>query len=485
VEELNELMQHRREKLKKIIDKKINPYPYKFERTHLSKQILDDFENLEGKETEIAGRIISLRSHGKSTFFHILDGEGKIQVYVKEDEVGKENYEFLALLDLGDFVGIEGKPFKTKTGEITVKAKNLVLLSKSLRPLPEKWHGLQDKELRYRQRYVDLFVNPQVKEVFIKRTMIIAALRRYLDGLGFIEVETPILQPIYGGALARPFKTHHHSLDMDLYLRIADELYLKRLIVGGFEKVYEFCKDFRNEGMDKSHNPEFSMLELYQAYIDYNDVMDLCQDMISQIAQDVLGTKKITYQGNEIDLTPPWKRVSYLDSFKEYAGIDIQGKDENQIRQIVKELNLDTNLEQNREKLLDSIFGSQVQTRLLSPTFVIDYPIEISPLAKHHREKKGLTERFEIFIGTCEIGNAFSELNDPLDQRQRFEQQTKLAKAGDEEAFVLDEGFIRALEYGMPPTGGLGVGIDRLVMILTDSPSIRDVILFPQMRPEK
>lgn len=482
MEEINDLMHQRREKLRKIQEKKINPYPYRFERTHLSKEILDNFEKLQSDEVKVAGRIIAFRSHGKSTFFHILDGAGKIQVYVKEDEIGKDKYEFLNLLDLGDFVGIEGPVFKTRTEEITVRAKELYLLSKSLHPLPEKWHGLQDKELRYRQRYVDLFVNPAVKDVFVKRTKIIGAMRSYLDQSGFIEVETPILQPIYGGASARPFKTHHNTLDMDLYLRIADELYLKRLIVGGFEKVYEFCKDFRNEGMDKTHNPEFTQLELYQAYADYNDIMKLCEDMIFEVTQEVLGTEKINYQGNEIDLSSPWKRISYLDSFKQYAKMDIQGKNENQIRQIVKDLNLNIDAEQNKEELIDAMFGDLVQPNLISPTFVIDYPIEISPLAKKHRDKDGLTERFEIFIAGCELGNAFSELNDPIDQKERFEQQNKLTKSGEQ---VLDEDFIRALEYGMPPTGGLGIGVDRLVMILTDSPSIRDVILFPQMRPEK
>jgi len=482
VEETNDLTQQRLEKLRKIRNKKINPYPYRFERTHLSSEILNSFEKLQSSAVKVAGRMIAFRSHGKSTFLHILDGAGKIQVYIKEDEIGKDEYEFLNLLDLGDFVGIEGQVFKTKTGEVTVRAKSLYLLSKSLHPLPEKWHGLQDKELRYRQRYVDLFANLTIKDVFIKRAKIIGAMRNYLDRLGFVEVETPILQPIYGGASARPFKTHHNTLDMDLYLRIADELYLKRLIVGGFEKVYEFCKDFRNEGMDRTHNPEFTQLELYQAYADYNDIMKLCEDMIFEVAREVLGKEKIDYQGNEIDLSPPWSKISYLDSFKKYAKVDVQGKDENQIRQMAKQLNLNIDTEQNREELIEIIFGDLVQPNLISPTFVIDYPIEISPLAKKHREKDGLTERFEIFIAGYELGNAFSELNDPIDQKQRFEQQNKSTKSGE---WVLDEDFIRALEYGMPPTGGLGIGVDRLVMVLTDSLSIRDVIFFPQMRPEK
>ena len=485
-EELAEFLQHRRDKLKKLKELNINPYPYHFERTHSTKDILDNFESLEKEQKEIksAGRIVSLRKHGKSSFFHIQDGFGKIQVYVKSDEVGNEKFELLDYFDIGDHIGVEGKLFVTKTGEKSIRAKDYMILSKSLRPLPEKWHGLQDKELRYRQRYLDLIVNPKVKETFLIRTKIIQKIRQFLDDSEFVEVETPILQPIYGGASARPFVTHHNVLDMDLYLRIADELYLKRLIIGGFEKVYEFCKDFRNEGMDKNHNPEFSMLELYQAFADYNEIMELYQKMLKYVAQETLGSTKITYQSNEIDLEGEWKKISILDSIKEIGGVDVAGKDEKELKEIAFNLELNLVDGANKWKIIDTLFDNLVQPKLIQPTFITDYPQEISPLAKKHREKEGLTERFELFIGGLELGNAFSELNDPLDQRQRFQQQAKLRDLGDEEAQVLDEDYLKALEYGMPPTGGLGIGIDRVVMLFTDSSSIRDVIFFPQMRPE-
>jgi lysyl-tRNA synthetase class 2 len=398
--------------------------------------------------------------------------------------VGKEKFELLDCFDIGDHIGVEGKVFVTKTGEKTIRAKDFTILSKSLRPLPEKWHGLQDKEIRYRQRYLDLIVSPRVKETFLTRTKIIQKMREFLDDLGFVEVETPILQPIYGGASARPFVTHHNVLDMDLYLRIADELYLKRLIIGGFEKVYEFCKDFRNEGMDKNHNPEFSMLELYQAYADYNEIMELYRKMLIYVTEEIFGSTKFTYQGNEINLGEEWKKIPILDSIKEIGGVDVAEKDEKELREIAENLELNIAEGANKWKIVDTLFDNLVQPKLIQPTFITDYPMEISPLAKKHRKKEGLTERFELFIGGLELGNAFSELNDPLDQRKRFEQQKKLRELGDEEAQVLDEDYLRALEYGMPPTGGLGVGIDRVVMLFTDSSSIRDVIFFPQMRPE-
>jgi lysyl-tRNA synthetase, class II len=485
-EQLSELLLHRREKLKKLKEKNINPYPYKFERTHTSEQILKNFDTLEKEQVEVkaAGRIVSLRSHGKSLFFHILDGEGKIQVYIKSDEIGEEKYHLFEHIDIGDFIGVEGKVFLTKTGEKTIRAKDFVILAKSLRPLPEKWHGLVDKELRYRQRYLDLVCNPPVKEVFLKRTKIIGAIRKFLDDQGFIEVETPILQPIYGGASARPFKTHHNALDISLYLRIADELYLKRLIIGGFEKVYEFCKDFRNEGMDRNHNPEFSMLELYIAYADYNDMMRLEEEMMRHVAKEVLGSEVITYQGQNINLGGEWKQITFLDSIREYAGVEVVDKSEEEIKEIATNLNLSGEGKRSKWEIIDTVFGNLVQPNLFQPTFITDYPLELSPLAKRHREKKGVTERFELFIGGLELGNAFSELNDPLDQKERFEQQQKLRELGDDEAQVLDEDFLKALEYGMPPTGGLGLGIDRLVMLLTDQASIRDVIFFPQMKPE-
>jgi len=484
--EQSDLIRIRREKLAKLKELGINPYPYSFQRTHFSTEIISNFETLSTSEepVKIAGRILTLRGHGKSLFFHCLDDKGKIQVYVKSDVVGPEKYALLDLFDLGDFIGVTGTVFKTKTGEITVRASDFVMLSKSLHPLPEKWHGLQDKELRYRQRYVDLFTTDGVKEVFIKRAKIIKAIRDYLDSHDFIEVETPVLQPLYGGASARPFITHHNALDIDLYLRIADELYLKRLIAGGFEKVYEFCKDFRNEGMDRNHNPEFSMLELYAAFWDYNDVMNLVEEMLNWATRTALGSNVVTYNEQKIDLTPPWKRISLLDAIEEKIGINLLQKSTEEIWNIATNLDLRANLVKNKGKLIEAIFEEKVQPSLIAPTFIIDYPVEMSPLAKRHRSNPLLTERFELFIGAGEIANAFSELNDPLDQRQRFEEQMKLRAIGDEEAQVLDEDYLRAMEYGMPPIGGLGVGIDRLVMLLCDQRSIRDVILFPQMKPE-
>src|SRR5574341_610434 len=487
MEELSELLKIRREKLSKLKEKKINPYPYSFQRTHLSSEIIRNFETLtqNSQNVKIAGRIVAFRFHGKTSFFHLLDNNGKIQVYLKKDDLGEEKFSLLDLFDIGDIVGVSGTVFKTKTGEITVRATDLVMLSKSLRPLPEKWHGLQDKELRYRQRYLDLIATPGVKEIFLKRAKITKAIRNFLDENGFVEVETPILQPIYGGASARPFKTYHNALGTDLYLRIADELYLKRLIVGGMEKVYEFCKDFRNEGMGRNNNPEFTMIELYWAYADYNNVMELTEYMVFAVAKEALGTSSITFQGDKIDLTPPWKRVSLFDSIKEKIGKDLSGKNASEVFEIACDLNLNAKLEKNnRGKLIEAIFEEKVQPGLIQPTFVTDYPLEISPLAKRHRANPNLTERFEAYIHGLEIGNAFSELNDPIDQRERFEEQMKLRALGDEEAQVLDEDFLKALEQGMPPCGGLGIGIDRLTMLLTDCTSIREVILFPQMKPE-
>jgi lysyl-tRNA synthetase class 2 len=485
MEQESDLIRHRKEKLEKLKEKNINPYPYSFVKSHLSSEIIENFDELEGEENEvkIAGRIVALRPHGKTLFAHLKDGAGKIQIYVKQDEVGKEDFKLFSLFDIGDFLGVTGKVFKTKTGEITIRTTEFQILSKSLRPLPEKWHGLQDKELRFRQRYLDLIVNDEVKRIFLFRTELIKALREFLDDLGFVEVETPTLQPLYGGAFARPFVTHHNTLDIDLYLRIADELYLKRLIVGGFEKVYEICKVFRNEGMDRNHNPEFTMLELYQAYADYNDIMQLYESLLNYAVTKVLGSNQFEFEGNQIYLTPPWKRMPMMEAIKEHTGVDLVGKSEEEIRQAAEDLNVKEDLNRPKGKLIEAIFETQVQPKLIQPTFITEYPVEMSPLAKYHREKEGLTERFELFMGGCEMGNAFSELNDPVDQRERFRQQAELAKRGDEEAQVLDEDFIRALEYGMPPTGGLGFGIDRLVMVLTDTHSIREVIFFPQMKP--
>lgn len=495
LEELNEVMRIRRQKLERLKELGINPYPYKFNRTDFSKDILDQLNKYTGKKVSVAGRLMSIREHGKVSFGHVMDLKGKIQIYVRQDEVGESKYEIFNLLDIGDIIGVTGEVFKTRTGEITIKVSQFELLSKNLRPLPitkEKVLGdekivydqFSDKELRYRQRYVDLIVNPEVKNVFITRAKIISSIRTYLDKQGFLEVETPVLQPIYGGASARPFITHHNTLDMDLYLRIADELYLKRLIVGGYEGVYEISKDFRNEGIDRFHNPEFTMMELYVAYQDYNYMMELVEQMISTLAVEVLGEAKITYQGQEIDLTPPWKRIKMFDAILEYTGKDLYGKNLSELRGATEDLNIKTESFWREGKLIDEIFSEKVEPHLIQPTFVMDYPVELSPLAKRHRDDSRLVERFEPFVGGREIGNAFSELNDPIDQRNRFLAQKELIELGDEEAQVLDEDFIRALEYGMPPTTGLGIGIDRLSMLFTDQSSIREVIFFPQMRPE-
>jgi lysyl-tRNA synthetase class 2 len=496
VDELTDLQKIRREKLNQIQELGINPFPTSFDRTHFTNDIIEDFSSYENKSVSIAGRLMAIRKHGKAAFCHIMDSTGKIQAYIRQDHVGEKLYELFSLLDIGDIIGVQGDIFKTRTEEITVLAKDLQLLSKSLRPLPivkEKieegertiYDEFADKEMRYRQRYVDLIVNSEVREVFARRTKIIRTLRTFLEDKDFLEVETPILQPLYGGATARPFKTHHNALDIDLYLRIADELYLKRLIVGGYEGVFEFGKDFRNEGIDRFHNPEFTMMELYVAYQDYYYMMELVESMISFTVNKVLGTFKVVYQGNEIDFTPPWPRRKMNDVLKEYTGYELFGKDKQELSAIAKKLNVQIEPGAEVGKIIDEIFGEFVEPRLIQPTFIIDYPIELSPLAKKHRSEPGIVERFEGYIAGKEICNAFSELNDPIDQRERFEQQLEYARAGDEEAHMMDDDYIRALEYGMPPTAGLGVGIDRLVMILTDAPSIRDVIFFPHMRPEQ
>lgn len=495
LEELNEVMRVRRQKLERLKELGINPYPYKFNRSNLSKFIVDQPNRYIGEEVSVAGRLMSIRGHGKVGFGHVMDSKGKIQIYVRQDEIGQAKYEIFKLLDIGDIIGVKGEIFTTHTGEITVKVSELELLSKSVRPLPIVKEKVQDdekmvydrfvdKELRYRQRYVDLIVNSEVRNVFVTRSKIISAMRNYLDKRGYLEVETPVLQPVYGGASAKPFVTHHNALDLELYLRIADELYLKRLIVGGYEGVYEISKDFRNEGIDRFHNPEFTMMELYIAYQDYHYMMELVEHMVSTLAIEVLGEAKISYQDREIDLTPPWKRVKMFDAIREYTEKDLYGKNLDELRSAAKELGIKTESYWREGKLIDEIFSEKVEPNLIQPTFVMDYPVELSPLAKRHREDPRLVERFEPFVGGREIGNAFSELNDPLDQRERFLAQKKLLDLGEEEAQILDEDFIRALEYGMPPTTGLGIGIDRLVMLFTDQPSIRDVIFFPQMRPE-
>lgn len=484
-------MEERLRKLEELRSLGVDPYPYRYEVDSYAAELHERFREVqdipEGKyNVSIAGRIMTKRDMGRGGFAHIQDSTGRIQIYARQDALGREKYRIYKKLDVGDIIGVKGYVFRTRTGELTVLVQDFQLLCKSLRPLPEKWHGLRDKETRYRQRYLDLIVNPDVREVFIKRTKIIRAIREYLDSRGFLEVETPVLQPIYGGATARPFVTYHNALDMKLYLRISDELYLKRLIVGGFDKVYEIAKDFRNEGMDRFHNPEFTQIEIYQAYADYTDMMRLAEEMIYTVAMRVLGTARITYQGQEIDLTPPWRRISMIEAIEEESGINVMEASEEEMLRVIEEKGGSVKGRPIWGKIVAELFELFVEPKLIHPTFVVDFPVDISPLAKRKRGEGGdrLVERFEIFIGGLELGNAFSELNDPVDQRRRFEEQMRQRELGDEEAHVMDEDFIRALEYGMPPTGGLGIGIDRLVMLLTDSPSIRDVILFPQMRPE-
>ncbi len=484
--DLNQLMKVRREKLEKLKQEGKNPFEItKYIVTHNSKQIAENYEELEGKDVTIAGRMMAKRIMGKASFCHIQDSEGKIQSYVSINDLGEESYKHFKEDDIGDIIAITGFVFKTRTGEISVHAKEVTLLSKSLRPLPEKFHGLKDTDLRYRQRYVDLIVNPEVKDTFKKRTAIIKEIRNILDEKEYTEVETPILNTIAGGATAKPFITHHNSLNMDMYLRIANELYLKRLIVGGFSKVYEMGRMFRNEGMDIKHNPEFTNIELYAAYQDYHDMMDITEEIISKVALKVLGTTKITYQGTEIDLTPAWKRISMIDAIKEITGVDFNeiATDE-QAKKVAEELNIELDpLKLTRGEIINQVFEAKVEETLIQPTFICDYPVEVSPLTKRKPSNPSLTERFELFIGGREYANAYSELNDPIDQYERFKKQVEARDAGDEEANMMDEDFITALEYGMPPTGGLGIGVDRLIMLLTDSASIRDVLLFPTMKP--
>lgn len=484
--DLNEQMQVRIEKMRALQEAGTNPFGTKYERTAYSSDILNGFTELEGKDVIIAGRILSKRDMGKAAFAHIQDFYGRIQVYIRLNDVGQESFDMFTRLDIGDIVGIKGYVFRTQKGEITVGVKELTLLTKSLRPLPEKWHGLKDVELRYRQRYLDLVVNPDVKNTFILRSRIIQAMRRYLDDKGFLEVETPTMHAIAGGASARPFITHHNALDIDLFMRIALELHLKRLIIGGIEKVYEIGRVFRNEGISTKHNPEFTMMELYEAYADYHDMMDLTESMIADIALQVLGKQSITYQGQEIDLTPPWTRITMVDAVKRYTGVDFsQIKSHEEARNAAKAIGVATSADATMGTVLNEIFENRVEEQLIQPTFIIDYPIEISPLAKRKENDPDFTYRFELFIVAREHANAFSELNDPLDQRERFLKQMEQRAKGDEEAQMMDEDYVRALEVGMPPAGGLGIGIDRLVMLLTDSPSIRDVILFPTLRPRE
>ncbi|MCX7715625.1 MAG: lysine--tRNA ligase [Clostridia bacterium] len=482
---LSELLQIRRDKLAELQANNMDPFKItKYNRTHTSKQIKDLYAQLEGTHVSVAGRIMSKRGMGKVGFCHIADVDGQIQLFVKKDVLGEDAYALFKKYDIGDIVGAEGEVFTTQMGEISIKVEKLTLLSKSLLPLPEKFHGLTDTDLRYRQRYVDLIMNENVKNTFILRSKIIRSIRSYLDNLGFLEVDTPMLNTIPGGASARPFITHHNTLNIEMYLRIATELHLKRLIVGGFEKVYEMGRIFRNEGMDIRHNPEFTTIEIYQAYADYHDIMDLTENLIRHVAQEVLGSLKINYQGVEIDLSR-FERITMIDAIKKYAGIDFNEiKTDEEAQSAAKSLNIEFDkAKSSRGDIINLIFEEKVEGQLVQPTFITDYPVEVSPLAKRKPDAPELTERFELFITSREIGNAFSELNDPIDQRARFKRQVEMRNAGDEEANMMDEDFLTALEYGMPPTGGLGIGIDRLVMLLTDSYSIRDVLLFPTMKP--
>lgn len=486
---LNQIINFRKEKLQKLREAGVNPYPYTFSTTHYSDEIHSSYDELEKKDVAVAGRIMSLRKMGKAAFCHIQDSHGKIQSYVRRDDVGEDSYANFKLLDIGDYVGIEGYVFKTRTEEISVHASSVTILAKSIRPLPvvkekdgEVFDAFSDKEQRYRNRHLDLIVNPDVRRTFVERAKIISSLRLFLDERGFLEVETPVLQPLYGGANARPFITHHNTLDQELYLRIADELYLKRLIIGGFDKVYELAKDFRNEGMDRNHNPEFTMLEFYQAYADYHMIIDFVEEMIRYAASSV-GSLQKTWGDMDIDLSKPFERKPIFELLQEAVGRDVSNADENELREICTENDIAISDKTNYGQILDELMRRLVEPKLIQPTFVMDHPKAISPLAKKHRSgNEDIVERFELFIGGAEFANAFSELNDPVDQRQRLEAQATLRKEGDEEAQPVDENFLQAVEYGMPPTGGVGVGVDRLVMLLTENRWIKDVLLFPAMK---
>ena len=507
VEGLSQVLRVRREKLEALREKGFEPFAYSFDATATTQDTIGAFEKAEGESAlgesgqgepvRIAGRVVSWRGMGKSAFAHVEDASGRIQAYFRKDALGEEAFESLDLVDLGDWLGVEGPTFRTRTGEVSVRAESWTLLTKSLRPLPlgkvetdletgERivHSGFADQETRYRQRYADLAVHPEVREVFRTRSQVISALRSFLDGEGFLEVETPVLQPLYGGAAAEPFVTHHNALDQTVYLRIADELYLKRLIVGGLDRVYEVSKDFRNEGLSRFHNPEFTMLEWYQAFTDYEDQMALVERMLLHVLDTVLGRRTLTYEGNELVFEPPFRRIGLVAALSDALDTDVHELSDAQLRARAEELGVPELKGAGRGKLIDKLFGELVEPMLVQPTFVIDHPKELSPLAKQHRGDARLTERFELYIGGVEIFNGFSELNDPIDQRARFEAQASLRAAGDEEAHQVDEDYIRALEYGMPPTGGVGMGVDRFLMMVTDQASIRDVILFPMLRTE-
>ena len=483
VEDLNELMKVRREKLAAIEQAGIEPFGRRYEISHHAQDILENFESLEGNSVKIAGRIMTVRGHGKASFINVADMSGKIQVYLRQDVLGEELYGRFSLLDIGDIIGVEGLVFKTQRGEISVKATNFEIQAKSLRPLPEKFHGLKDVETRYRQRYLDLIVNPDVRNSFVMRSKIIKELRNYLDNQDFLEVETPMMHPIAGGAAARPFVTYHNALDMNLYMRIAPELYLKRLIVGGFEKVYEVGRVFRNEGISIRHNPEFTSVELYQAFADYNDLMALTENIVAHVAQATLGTTKINYQGTAIDLTPSWTRMSMVEAVEKYTGVNFNNVTTlEQAQAEAAKLGVKYEKKDGIGGILNNIFEDKVEEHLIQPTFITGHPTEISSLAKRNKDNPEITDRFEVFIYGREIANGFSELNDPIDQEGRFMEQVQQRESGDDEAHMMDHDYVTALEYGLAPTGGLGIGIDRLVMFLTDSASIRDVLLFPHMR---
>lgn len=487
-EDLSEALRIRREKLLKLQESGNDPFKITtFDCDSSCAEIVARFDELEGKEATVAGRLMSRRDMGKANFIDVRDGSGRLQAYVRVNDVGEETFAEFKKWDIGDIIGVTGQVFRTRRGEISLHAHAVRLLAKSLLPLPEKWHGLRDTELRYRQRYLDLIVNPDVKDTFIKRSKIIRCVRSFLDERGFLEVETPVLNTIPGGAAARPFTTHHNALDIDLYLRIATELYLKRLIIGGMERVYELGKDFRNEGIDQKHNPEFTMLEVYQAYTDYNGMMELTENLFARAAETVLGTTKVAYQGEEIDLTPPWRRMTMAEAVKTFAGVDFMSflGDDERARAEAKKAGVECKPGDVWGNILSAFFEATAEEHLVQPTFILDYPVEVSPLTKRKPDLPQLTERFEFFITGREMGNAYSELNDPIDQRERFVRQAKLRASGDEEAQMMDEDFLTAMEYGMPPTGGLGIGIDRMVMLLTDSVSIRDVLLFPTMKPKE
>lgn len=485
MENLNEMLQIRRQKLQELLDANENPYVHeKFDNANNTKEILDNFDEFDEKEVKIAGRIMSKRGHGKVNFMDLQDSIGRIQLFNKVNELGEENYAKVKNMDIGDIVGVEGTIFKTQSGEISIRTKSVVLLSKSLQILPEKWHGLKDPDLRYRQRYVDLIMNPEIKDTFIKRSKIISAIREFLDTRGFLEVDTPILNTIAGGANARPFITHHNTLDIDMYLRIANELYLKRLIVGGFDKVYEMGRMFRNEGMDHTHNPEYTAIELYQAYADYNDMMNITEQLVAFICEKVNGSTKAQFGETEIDFTPPWRRITMVDAIKEYAVINFDEiETDEQAREVAKANNVEIRDNMSRGEVINECFEHFCEEKLVQPTFVLGHPVEVSPLAKRNPDDERYTHRFEAFVCTKEIANAFSELNNPIDQKERFLKQVEARENGDDEAQMMDYDFLNALEVGLPPTGGLGIGVDRLIMMLTNNESIRDIMLFPTMKP--